>query len=683
MRFLICLRDRKAWDRAARRLRLPAGAQVWIAPLTEDESLVESASVFASTFSCAVHVLRTRTGYREICMRAREKLMAFTAKWPEQVQWRGRNFRELFVHNGDLSWWWLAELSQRNCEDRPTFGWMCELELLRDVVAGKSFDEAVVCVDDVDIYAIMRTLLLGCTNRVVPNRARRRWLGANRIFLVWLMRWRDFWGELSHTLAMRWACRGRARRPEKPAQPRVVWHTWYPAQWLETNGRAEDRYYLHIPRLAETTGRFRNAYLATVRGPITPWAVVRAVRQRLCEKDFEWVQRYARIRDLVRAYFNFWPVFRYWVLETFSRRYRDSFHVDGEDLFPILRHDMHFSYLRNIPRLLATAEQFRRYAEVHKPEVLVTYLEMYCYGRAVIYGVKRGSPNTRVIGYQHSAITPLKLVYNYAHGQLRMRNGAGNPLAFMPLPDRFVVHGPAAKRIAEAGGYPGSRIDVAGAARLDYLHRRLKEPSAHRLGVPDGCRVVLVASPIWPDRTRSLLEIAMRGLRNRDGVFTIFRLHPLDRLREQRVHDLAAKHGFRNYSVAKADLYTLIRAAEVLFTMSSTTGAEALAMGVPAIHLQRARDLDLSPFFEFPDAAIQVSSVEEFGRALELILQRGPALADLRKKWAEVISETFYTVDGKAGERFVEVLSREIFGALNSAVRTGDGEVLQPTGTWR
>lgn len=682
MRFLICLRDRKAWCRAIRRLRLPAGARVYLAPLTEDETLVDSVVAFAGSCSYPVQVLRSQTGYREICLRAREKLMAFTAQWPEQVQWRGRSFRELFVHRRDLSWWWLAELSQRNGDDRPTFGWMCELELLRDFVEGKSFDEAVVCVDNVDVYTVMCALLQRRGIRLLPNRGRRPLLDWNRTSLVWLMRWRDFWGELLHALAVKWACGGRSPRQDPSPRHRLVWHSWYPLQWLNTNGKPEDRYYLHIPELAEATGQFRSSYLATVRGPIAPWSVARAVRQRGVGADFDYVQRYSRSRDLFRVYFDLWPALRYWALENFSRRYRNSFSVDGIDLFPILRHDMRFSYLRNIPRLLATAAQFRRYAALRKPDFFVTYLELYCYGRAVIYGVKNGSPNTKLIGYQHSAITPMKLVYNYGHGELRMRNGAGTLLDYMPLPDRFVVHGPAAQRILAAGGYPLSRIDVAGIARLDYLYRKLQEPPDACPEMPAGCKVVLVATPIWPDRTRRLVETAIRGLRHRDDVFAIFKLHPAGRSGEQQIHDFAAQHGFKNYRVWNTELYRLIRMADVLFTMSSTTGAEALAMGVPVIHLQSTRDLDLSPFFEVPDVAFQVSNAEEFHCALDLVLHRSPALAERQRKWAELVTQTFYAVDGRAGERFVEVLSRELSGNLNSVSTTHHLEVLQqPSGT--
>lgn len=656
MKILICLRDRKAWQRAAGKLRL-AGAEVFLAPLSEDQRLIDEVKAFVQARGCAAQVLQSQEDYREVCLRARAKLMAFTARWPGEFRRNGRNFRELFVYRDDLSWWWLSELSQRNGDDRPTLGWLCELELLQDFTRGKRFDEAAVCVDHVDLYQVMCSSLEGSGVHCMPNRGRRPLLDRSRTSLVWLMRWRDFFGELSHALAVKWACRGRSVRREPSPTRSVVWHSWYPSQWSTTNGKSEDRYYLHIPGLAEATGRFRSSYLATVRGAKAPWSVARTVRQRPVSADFDYVQRYAGVGDLFRHYFDLRPALRYWQLETFDRSYRASFTVDGVDLFPILRHDMRFSYLRNIPRLLATSDQFRRYAALHKPDFFVTYLEVHCYGRAVIYGVKSGSPTTRVIGYQHSAITPMKLAYNYS-GELRMPNGTGTRLDYMPLPDRFVVHGAAARRILAAGGYPLSRIDVAGIARLDYLYRTLRAATEPDPDVPPGCKVVLVASPIWPERTKSLVETALQGLQRRDDVFAIFKLHPADRFGEQQVHEAAARYGFKNYRVWNADLYSLIRMSSALFTMSSTTGAEAIAMGVPVIHLQSPRDLDLSPFFEIPDSAFQVKNVEEFRCALEIILQRGPKLAECQARWSELVTQTFHAVDGKAGERFVEVLDR-------------------------
>lgn len=668
MKLLIALRDRRAWKRAERGLHLPAGAEVFVAPLTEDQSLIDEVAAFARARGCAMQVLRSHDDYRQVCLRARERLMAFTAAWPGKFRWRGRNFRELFVYRGDLSWWWLSELSQRNGDDRPTFGWFCELELLQDFAGSEGFDQALLCVDNVDLYTVMRRSLEAGGIRCIPNRGRRPLLDWSRLPLVWLMRWRDFLGELSHALAVKWACRGPNPRPTPSPLPSVVWHSWYPSQWLSTNGKREDRYYLHIPGLAEAGGRFRSSYLATVRGPLAPWSVSHTVRRTPPRPDFDYVQRHARIRDLLRHYFDFRPALRFWYLETFHRGYRASFTLDGVDLFPLLRHDMRFSYLRNIPRLLATADQFRRYAGRCKPDFFITYLELHCYGRAVIYGVKSGSAHTRVIGYQHSAITPMKLVYNYEHGELRMPNGTGTRLDYMPLPDRFVVHGWAAQRILAAGGYPVSRINVAGIARLDYLYETLRESPGQAPEAPPGSKVVLIASPIWPDRTERLVETAMRGLRGRSDAFAIFKLHPLDSFGEQQVHELASRYGVRNYRVWNAELYKLIRMASALFTMSSTTGAEAIAMGVPVIHLQSPRDLDLSPFFEMPDCAFQVSDEEGFRGALDTILHRGPALAERQARWAELVSQTFYAVDGKAGERFVEALNREAGGSADTSV---------------
>ena len=668
MKILLCLKDQESWERALRHFACPAGADVCIAPLTEDISLVGKARAWAEANGCKVQILRSQADYRSICLRAREKLLAFTAQWPDRFRWRGRSFRELFVHRGTLSWWWLAELSQRNAEDRPTFAWLCEVELLRDLIGDQGFDLALVCLDSVDLYTVICRLLRSRGVLCIANRGRRPLLDKNRLLLVWLMRWRDFFGELVHALAVKWACRRTASPPVAPERCSVVFHSWYPLQWLRAGSEAEDRYYLNIPELVDATGKFHSSFLATLRGPISPLKIVSAVRRRKVSPEFDYVQRYCRVRDLLRCYFDFLPSLRYLVLETVNRPFRRSFIIDGIDFFTLLRHDMRFSYLRNIPRLLVVAEQFRKFAERHKPDVFVTYLELYCYGRAIIYGIKAGSPRTKVIGYQHSAITPMKLVYNYGHEELRIRNGSSSPLDYMPLPDHFAVHGAAAQRILCAGGYPPSRVDITGVARIDYLHRKLQQPPETCPETSKGYKLVLVAAPIWPERAKRLIEIAILGMRDRQDVFPIFKLHPAGSLGEPAVRSIAHRYGIEKYRVWNGDLYTLLRMASVLFTMSSTTGAEAVAMGVPVIHLQSPLDLDLSPFFEVPESAFQVTDVEQFQIALKAVLDRGEALRRCQSKWGELITQTFYAVDGRAGERFVKALDRVAFGGAPDGV---------------
>lgn len=659
VKLLIALKDRKSWERASGRLRLPPGAEILIAPLTEDRAFLEEVVSRTQALGCRSRVLESSTDYRDVCLRARDKWMAFMAKWPAQFRRGSRDFRELFVERDELSWWWLSELSQRNCEDRPTFGWLCELELLRDLAGSEQCDQAVLCVENVDVYDVMRSWLEARGTGCIPNRGRRPLRDRNRTFWVWLMRWRDFFGELSHTLAVKWACRGHGFPQASSGRRSVVWHTWYPSQWLKTNDKREDRYYLNIPESAEAGGRFHSSYLATIRGPLAPWSVLRAIRQQPLSGDFDYVQRYARVRDLFWHFFDLRPAFRFWALDRFDRGYRESFVADGVDLFPVLQHDMRFSYLRNIPRLLATADQFRHYASRCQSDLFVSYLELYCYGRAVIYGIKSGSPQTQVIGYQHSAVTPMKMVYNYCPGQLRMGQNDGRRwLDSLPLPDRFVAHGSASERILAAGGYPQERIDVTGIVRTDYLYRRMKEPPEACPEVPAGSKVVLVASPIWPDRTARLVETAIRGLKDRAGLFAIFKLHPLDTFGKHRIDELAGRYAFKDYRVWNADLYKLIRMASAIFTMSSTTGAEAIAMGVPVIHLQSPRDLDLSPFFEMPEAAFQVSDAEGFRSALDAILHGAPELVEKQAKWGDFIAQTFCAVDGQSGERFLQALWR-------------------------
>lgn len=83
-------------------------------------------------------------------------------------------------------------------------------------------------------------------------------------------------------------------------------------------------------------------------------------------------------------------------------------------------------------------------------------------------------------------------------------------------------------------------------------------------------------------------------------------------------------------------------------------------MGIPVIHLQTAREIDLSPFFSIPDAALEVTNVEQFREALDVVFNRKERLRACQLKWPEFLRNTFYAVDGKTSERFLEVLASRV-----------------------
>ena len=96
-------------------------------------------------------------------------------------------------------------------------------------------------------------------------------------------------------------------------------------------------------------------------------------------------------------------------------------------------------------------------------------------------------------------------------------------------------------------------------------------------------------------------------------------------------------------------------------------------MGVPVIHLQGHLEIDLSPFFTTPEAALEVQDLPTFLDALDAVLEQSERLRTAQSCWNKLLRETFFAVDGKATERFLvaaaEWLAADASPEVPAAVR--------------
>lgn len=604
----------------------------------------------------------------EAASRVREKLVAFVAEWPN-LPLGGRTFMERFRTDSDLPLWWLTALSEKNNEDRPTFQLLCDLEVVRLVLRSQpdiAFGEAVIVTDNRDFYVVCRRLL-EAHGISVAGSGPRRLFDPEGVIPLLAQRLRLFLSQMARTVACRLLAPLRGDTAVGP-HPVIAFHTWYPLQWTTRGGERMDRYYTDLPAYLGRRGGLGVVYAATFLGlPFREhFRLLRRFGRRHDAagefRDFELVDQYLRVGDVLRAHRGSMTL-RYLWMERFDRRLRASFAWDGVSVFELLRKDLRVSFLVRIPELLLSATQTERFARVRQPTCLVTYLELYCYGRAVIHGAKRGHPPVTTIGYQHSTITRNKLFYRFAPGEL----------LGMPAPDRFVVTGPFARDVLVSSGYANDCLWLIGSPRFSGLARpasvdRPREDTRSALRIPTGRTAVLVTGNIFRGDTDRLLRETVLALRSRPDCFAIFKLHPFNRRHAERtIGALAREHRYETWTIADMDVQALLTGADVLISSNSTTIGEAIAAGVPVINL-RIGYLDLSPAAALEDAAWEAWDASGLSRAVDEIVRREGRFNRVMAARQTFVEGMFFRLDGRANERFEahlgEELGQERFEAL-------------------
>lgn len=242
----------------------------------------------------------------------------------------------------------------------------------------------------------------------------------------------------------------------------------------------------------------------------------------------------------------------------------------------------------------------RRIAERLKPRAVALTHEGYAWERQFVLGIKDASPRAWVVGWQHAPIAP-------AQTALRMVPGpdAGSP-------DRVVTAGEAGADELARRGYPRQLVAVGGALKVAPPAR---DVAAARHAAAGDVLVVL------GDFDRGLrAAAALRGLPALvPGRRVVLRLHPLTPPAR-----FVAALGFDPSEAgmtlsAGGPLGGDLETASAVIYDASLVALEAVAAGVPALHLDLGDALSSDPMVgshalhaEATDAAGVASALDAF-----------------------------------------------------------------------
>lgn len=585
--------------------------------------------------------------------RARERFVRFSAEWPMRPLPGGISFRRMFQSDG-CSLWWFTELAQKNPGTRPTFARLCRVEALRLALADRKYQMVVLVSRDRDQVRVLTRVCEQCdVPSIAPLPLRQSDLGFTKLMLGRLKR---------ASLDALAAVLTRHRRlplvpPAQSGRRRLAFHTWYPTQWRPWHGRLRDRYYVNVVDQVRSTTPWQAYYVCTLPAPTLAqfrMNLARAADAVANDPDgYAFLEAACPVRDVLRLYLDLRAAARYWWLECTSRAFRNSFDWDGVDIFPIARHDIRITMIRDAPYFQLLAQRMRRFVAAARPTDLVTSLETYGYGRAVAWGAKSAPVAPRLIGFQHSPINRNQLVHRFMPDEVGERSEA-MWLDHVPLPDHYLLHGDLARTILRSSGIAAHQMTVCGAPRFDDLaaFARARRERFDTLRQPwastrSECLVV-VPLVIWPQLTTALIDLCAQALGDRADTVIVFKPHPLHRSAALEV--AALPPGRARVMTSDGDLTNLQSAADIMVGAFGTSDVEALAIGCPVVRV-RLEDFDLSPTSEFPGMTREVGSPAELRRAVDDLAGCEPdPLLD------RFIEQVFFRLDGHASDRVVAAL---------------------------
>jgi surface carbohydrate biosynthesis protein (TIGR04326 family) len=547
-----------------------------------------------------------------------------------------------------------------------------QLEIVRLALNIHPCDRGLVFVEDTDLYDVLTELLKNRQIEVIHNRSRGKLLGDKSIIRHLYRRCYVLAFVLTKWITIRLLrLFPSARTAHSSDNRKVAFYSWFPSQWIDFKGGFVDKYYVDLPAFIHEYRDYRPTYacLLHVNGSFKAYfRFLRSFGRDLVSgkySDINFLEEdYASLLDIFGSFLNLRTMWRYLALEKGDKSFKESFTYDDVNIFKIVYNDFRVSFLGwTMPFYLLTARTMEKFVRATRVQRVITYFESYCFERALVYGAKRAAKETEIIGYQLSAITKMKLPFSFHPGEL-MPN-AEDPYDYInnvPIPDKFALHGEFAKNILVASGFPEHHLHVTGSPRFDVLAEfildldREKIKKSLSLDLPKNRKVVLITTSIQPCDTKSLLKSAIEALSKRNDCFAIFKPHPGLSNIAPIISEASKESGFKDYLLLTEDVHKLIAVSDVLVVTYSTTGVEALAIGRPVICMSFGNRPDVSPFAEMEGAALTARDAYTLNEALDVVFYDHTALKSYTDNSQKLTEGTFYKLDGKAKERFLEVL---------------------------
>lgn len=252
-------------------------------------------------------------------------------------------------------------------------------------------------------------------------------------------------------------------------------------------------------------------------------------------------------------------------------------------------------------------------------------------------------PETKTIGYQHSVLSKMLLNYFYSPSESEI----------IPLPDKIITNGRYLERLFKESGYDPQKVFCGGAIRYANILKESKMSIEDNVTKTRQKFTILVTPSIERNEAAELVWKALGAFKDSEEYEVIIKCHPVmpynKFARGLGVADLP-----KNFRLSQRPILELLKETSVLLYTSSTTSIEALAFGVPVIHVESDFLIDRDPLDFVPDFVISAHSPEEIVKHVNgLSMDHEKILSVKREKRQQLVGEVFGEVNDSVYDLFL------------------------------
>lgn len=283
----------------------------------------------------------------------------------------------------------------------------------------------------------------------------------------------------------------------------------------------------------------------------------------------------------------------------------DTVMFDDKNVAPIINAELSDT-LNNIPAYqyfhYRFIESLSRFMDI---ETFLQTGENNPWERMCIMALRKYSPATRILSYQHAVVPQASANMFAGRGEAELA----------PLPDHLLTTGPEPKRIIEQfGDYPSGFVVSACGLRYEYLDNIIMNPVKETRP-----RRILLALEGIPEVVR-MVEYAVRELADNHDYSITVRAHPSLPFETLQKHLPSDLRGMDALEISQnRSLMDDIERADAVMYWGTTVALEALKAGKRVIHFDMETRLSYDPLFLVESMKRSVTSKDSLSEVLDAL----------------------------------------------------------------
>ena len=575
----------------------------------------------------------------------KKKLLKFVENFPHEKILNEKSLVELLEYNGYSMWWFV-----RQGFYEQLVGVMKEIYVVRSLVNKNNIKRILLLNNDEEFISIVQESTKGIRLRIVINNEGKNLEKTNHLIKIKKL----FFGSLPRIIRI---FQGFTRSFQIKMQHGKKNVLLFTQDWtnLSESIRGDHNSYTILRELLRKN-EHNVLPLDVVIDKNAQWKSIREKKWPFVPYDYFIFRSYFDVEITKNIGFLRQRLRKAWNRLDEDNKLKKTLTYNGIDLSFILKPKIKSYFFNRFDSFLSAArnmEVSKKLIENYNIDITICIDEN---GNSRFLVFASHMCNIPSVGLQHGVIAPIKITYDYNKKDLHCYKNKLNCI----LAEKTAVFGKKFKDLLiKNGNYRQDQIAITGQPRTDIFYENKnkysKKSLCRKFGVDHKKKLVVFASQPFEDSSEprtALIEI-VKSLRNIKNVELVVKLHVDDD--SSFYNEILSHLKYKAIVTKDTDLYSLLFCSDLVVSISSTVILEASVMGKPVIQLNLIENYDF--FGDMKNKAfIKITNKKDLPTAIKRSLFDESFSKKIKIKREKSILEYYHRIDGKATERFLNVV---------------------------